>query len=70
MSIQNTSSKDYTIELVPPNPKLSGIIVNPLVNTLKANSGALVSLKYNSKFRDLTHAIMDSILNPVLESSK
>ena len=43
------------IEIVPPNFKLSGLTVNPLVNTLKAGGGALVSLKYSSKFRDLSH---------------
>ena len=43
------------IELVPPNPKLSGIMVNPLVQNLASGKSTLVSVKYTSKFRDLTH---------------
>jgi hypothetical protein len=31
LTLSNTSTKAYTIELVPPNPKLSGLMVNPLV---------------------------------------
>jgi hypothetical protein len=54
LTVNNNSSKDYMIECVPPNSKLSGLTVNPLVNTIKAGGGGLVSIKYNSKFRDLT----------------
>jgi hypothetical protein len=43
------------IELVPPSVHLCGIIVNPLVKTIPAGTSTLVSLKYNSLFRDLTH---------------
>jgi len=54
------------IEIVPPNQRLSGLTINPLVNTLKPGGGALVSIKYSSKFRDLTHQVMDEINNPVI----
>jgi len=55
------------IECVPPHLKLSGLLVNPLVNTLKAGSGALVSIKYSSMFRDLTFAALDAIKNPPID---
>jgi hypothetical protein len=55
------------IEVVPPNSQLSGLTVNPLVNTLKAGGGSLVSIRYNSKFRDLTFAALDAINNPKTE---
>lgn len=31
LAVNNASSKDYMFEMVPPNPKISGIIINPLV---------------------------------------
>ena len=40
--------------MVPPNTKLSGLTVNPLVKKLQAGQSTLVSVKYTSKFRDLT----------------
>jgi hypothetical protein len=39
LTVSNNSQKDYIIEVVPPNPKLSGLVVNPLVNTVKAGGG-------------------------------
>jgi len=54
------------IECVPPNYKLSGIMVNPLVSNLKAGGSTLVSLKYTSKFRDLTYQAMENLRNPLL----
>jgi hypothetical protein len=36
LSLTNSSQKEYMFEIVPPNPRLSGIIVNPLVKSLKA----------------------------------
>lgn len=53
------------VEIVPPNPRVSGLMVNPLVSIIKQGGGALVSLKYNSKFRDLTHAIMSTLSQPL-----
>lgn len=50
--------------MVPPNPKLSGLMVNPLVQQLGAGKSTLVSVKYTSKFRDLTHAILANLDKP------
>lgn len=50
------------IEVVPPNIRLSGLLVNPLVNVVKQGGSSLVSLRFNSKFRDLTYAV-NSTLN-------
>lgn len=55
LTLNNQTNKNYMIELVPPNPKLSGLMVNPLVQSLAAGKSTLVSVKYTSKFRDLTH---------------
>lgn len=55
------------MELVPPNKYLCGIIVNPLVKTIPAGTSTLVSLKYNSLFRDLTHAALAAVSKPVGE---
>ena len=52
------------VELVPPNPRLSGLVVNPLVKTLAAGSSTLVSVKYNSKFRDLTYQSLQDVDKP------
>jgi hypothetical protein len=46
--IKNISHKDYLIEAVPPNMKLSGLIVNPLVIPLAAGRSSLMSIKYIS----------------------
>jgi len=54
-------------EIFPPNPKLSGIMVNPLVKGLKGGQSTLVSVKYTSKFRDLTHAALSTVNVPVDE---
>ena len=50
---------------MPPHPTLSGLIVNPLVKDLEAGKATLVSIKYNSKFRDLTHKALEDVINPV-----
>lgn len=50
--------------MVPPNPKLSGLMVNPLVQSLAAGKSTLVSVKYTSKFRDLTHQILSNVDRP------
>ena len=64
LNINNSSTKDLIVELVPPPTLLSGIQVNPLVKTLIAGKGGLFSIKYHSKFRDLTHATLDEWINP------
>lgn len=48
------------IEICPPNGKLSGIVVNPLVKNIAAGQSTLVSVKYNSLFRDLTNASLEN----------
>lgn len=58
MQLTNDSSKDYIIELVPPNLKISGLLINPLVTDLKAGKSSLVCIRYNSEFRDLSYARM------------
>lgn len=50
--------------MVPPNPRLSGLMINPLVSIIKPGSGTLVSLRYNSKFRDLTYQVMEDLSKP------
>ena len=48
------------IEICPPSAKLSGIVVNPLVKNIAAGQSTLVSVKYNSLFRDLTNASLEN----------
>lgn len=67
LSLTNHSNKEQMFEIVPPNPRVSGIIVNPLVKALKGGQSTLVSLKYTSKFRDLTHEILEKIGDPIEE---
>ena len=38
--------------------------VNPLVKSLKPGKATLVQIKYDSNFRDLTHASLEAALNP------
>lgn len=58
VQVTNDSTKNYLVELVPPNLKVSGLLVNPLVTDLKAGRSALICIRYNSEFRDLTYARM------------
>lgn len=51
--------------MVPPNPRISGILINPVVSIIKAGSGSLVSMRYNSKFRDLTYQVMQDLGKPL-----
>jgi hypothetical protein len=64
LQLNNTSSKNYTFEVVPPKPSVSGIIVNPLFKPLPANKSTLVSIKYESAFRDLTYWTMQDMEPP------
>lgn len=64
ISVTNLSQKEQLIEIVPPNPKVSGLTINPLVCSLKPGGGSLVSIKYDSKFRDLTYKVMEDLLKP------
>lgn len=64
LQLNNESSRNYTFEVVPPNPKVSGIIVNPLVKPLPANRSTLVSIRYESAFRDLDYWSMKDLFKP------
>ena len=48
LELKNSSQKNLMVELVPPNFKLSGLIVNPLVAPLAGGKSTLVSVKYVS----------------------
>lgn len=61
LSLTNNTQKEYNIELVPPNPQLCGLMVNPLVKELPAGKATLVSIKYTSKFRDFTNKVLTEI---------
>ena len=50
--------------MAPPLPAVSGLTVNPLVKNLKPGKATLVQIKYDSDFRDLTHANLEAALNP------
>lgn len=70
MELQNTSQKNYTVEVVPPLYKVSGILVNPLVKQLEAGRSTLVSVRFDSKFRDIDYRVMNSIMEPEIQESK
>lgn len=67
LQLSNNSQKNYTIEVVPPNAKLSGLTVNPLVKPVGAGRSTLISLKYQSHFRDLTHSSLKDALYPEIK---
>lgn len=70
LELQNTSQKNYTVEVVPPLYKVSGILVNPLVKQLEAGRSTLVSVRFDSKFRDIDYKVMKSIMEPEIQESK
>lgn len=55
LQLTNNSTKNYLVEVVPPHPEISGLMVNPLVKPLDGGKSTLVSIKYSSLFRDLTY---------------
>ena len=55
IELSNKSGKNYTIEVVPPVNAVSGLTVNPLVKPIEAGKSTLVSVKFDSCFRDLTY---------------
>ena len=55
VELSNKSGKNYTIEVVPPLNAVSGLTVNPLVKPIEAGKSTLVSVKFDSLFRDLTY---------------
>lgn len=55
IELTNQSGKNYTVEVVPPMQALSGLTVNPLVKPIEAGKSTLVSVKFDSSFRDLSY---------------
>jgi len=64
VELANKSGKNYTVEVVPPINKVSGLIVNPLVKPIEAGKSTLVSIKFDSRFRDLTYSSHQEIMAP------
>ena len=64
VELTNQSSKNFTIEVVPPLNALSGLTVNPLVKPIDAGKSTLVSIKFDSKFRDLTYSSYEALMAP------
>lgn len=55
VELSNQSGKNYTVEVVPPTGSLCGLTVNPLVKPMEAGKSTLVSVKFDSLFRDMTY---------------
>lgn len=55
---------------MPPLNKVSGLLVNPLVKDLEAGRSTLVSIRYDSKFRDIDYKTMMSIMQPEIGEGK
>ena len=55
IELSNKSGKNYTVEVVPPANPVSGLTVNPLVKPIEAGKSTLVSVKFDSRFRDMTY---------------
>ena len=49
---------------------MSGLTVNPLVKPIEGGKSTLISIKYNSEFRDLTYTKMQEIIKPAQNASK
>ena len=69
IELTNKSGKNYTVEVVPPINAMSGLTVNPLVKPIEAGKSTLVSIKFDSKFRDLTYKSHDDMMAPKTEES-
>ena len=70
VELRNTSAKDFTFEVVPPMNGISGLTVNPLVKPIMSGKSTLVSIKYNSEFRDFTYQTMENLVKPVIGEPK
>ena len=64
VELTNKSVKNYTIEVVPPVKGVSGLTVNPLVKPIEAGKSTLVSVKFDSLFRDLTYKTHADLFAP------
>jgi hypothetical protein len=62
--VSNHSQKNFMVEIVPPNPVLSGLYINPLVKSLSAGSSMLVSMKYISLFREFNAKALEDVNKP------
>lgn len=62
LELKNTSQRNFTVEVVPPLNKVSGLLINPLVKELEAGRSTLVSVRYDSKFRDIDYKLGQSIM--------
>lgn len=59
--LSNHSQKNFMIEICPPNPKLSGLMINPLVKTLSSGSSMLISMKYLAAFREFNAQALEAL---------
>ena len=66
VELTNKSVKNYTVEVVPPMKGVSGLTVNPLVKPIEAGKSTLVSVKFDSAFRDLTYKSHADLTAPLL----
>ena len=64
VELTNQSGKNFTCEVVPPMKGLCGLTVNPLVKPIEAGKSTLVSIKFDSKFRDLTYGNYEKLTMP------
>lgn len=59
--IENPTQKTYMVELLPPNPKLSGIMLTPVVMQIPPQKSSLVSIKYKAAFRDFNSQTLEKL---------
>ena len=68
--IENPTSKTYSVVLIPPNTKLSGLMITPVVMQIQPQKSKLVSIKFNSEFRDFNRTILEEIKEAELKFKK
>jgi len=61
ISVVNTTGKPYNIELSPPEYQVSGIRITPMVAKLDPGQSTIVSIRYNSAFRDLEYNTLQKV---------
>lgn len=59
--IQNPTSKTYMVELLPPKPQLSGIVLTPVVMQIPPQKSSLISIKYKSLFREFNAQTIEKL---------
>ena len=70
VELANNSQRNFTVEVVPPLAAVSGLVVNPLVKPIEAGRSTLISIRYDSAFRDLTLARQNEIMRPAQDAEK